>query len=266
VVTTRETTLWARMEGHATDNVLMQLKLAHGQRDGTTYGIATWIDPPQNPLMRKFYLADRRRDSVGGRVDVTAKEGVTFGLNADYANDDYTDSTIGLTQARTYSVGADFSAALSDKTQLYGFLQGEQVRSDQAGSQVFTAPDWTGRNEDRTNSVGFGVKQLAMGGKLQLSADAVTTRMKNDVTVVAGVTSTLFPTNTTSVDRLRLKAVYQMQKNLSLVGSWWYERYDSTDWHLDGVYPATISNLLAFGDQPPRYKVNVLQFAVRYRF
>ncbi|HEU5294872.1 MAG TPA: MtrB/PioB family decaheme-associated outer membrane protein [Burkholderiaceae bacterium] len=266
VVTTRETTLWARMEGRATDNVLLQAKLAHAERDGTTYGIATWIDPPQNPLMRKFYLADRKRDSVGGRIDVTPKEGVSFGLNADYAKDDYSDSTIGLTQARTQSVGADFSAALSDQTSLYAFLQAEQIRSDQAGSQLFAAPDWTGHNEDRTNSIGFGVKHLALGGKLALSADAVFTRMKNDISVNAGVTSPPFPTITTDVDRFRLKAVYQLQKNLSLVGSWWYERYDSADWHLDGVFPATISNLLAFGDQAPRYRVNVLQFAVRYRF
>src|SRR5262245_39015959 len=216
--------------------------------------------------MRKFYLADRKRDSVGGRVDVTATEGVTFGVNADYAKDDYSDSTIGLTEACTYSLGADFSAALSDKTSLYGFLQAEQIRSDQAGSQVFAAPDWTGRSEDRTNSLGFGVKHLAMGGKLELSADAVFTRMTNDITVDAGITSPPFPSITTNVDRFRLKAVYQLQKNLSLVGSYWYERYDSADWHLDGVFPATISNLLAFGDQPPRYRQNVLQFAVRYRF
>jgi MtrB/PioB family decaheme-associated outer membrane protein len=266
VVTTRETTLWGRMEGRAADNVLLQAKLAHAERDGTTYGVAAWIDPPQNPLMRKFNLADRKRDSIGARVDVTAKEGVTFGFNADYAKDDYTNSTIGLTQARTTSVGADFSAALSDQTTLYGFLQAEQIKSDQAGSQVFAAPDWTGRSEDRTNSLGFGVKHLALGGKLELSADAVFTRMTNDITVDAGAASPPFPTINTDVDRFRLKAVYQLQKNLSLVGSWWYERYDSDDWHLDGVFPATISNLLAFGDQSPRYRVNVLQFGLRYRF
>ena len=56
------------------------------------------------------------------------------------------------------------------------------------------------------------------------------------------------------------------KNNLSVVGSCWYERYDSQDWRLDGVHPATISNLLAFGDQPPRYRVHVLQVALRYRF
>ena len=266
VVTTRETTLWGRVEGRALENLLLQLKLAHSERDGTTYGTAAWIDPPQNPLMRKFYMADRTRDGASARADLTAGEGVTFGLNADYANDDFKNSTIGLTDARTYSVGVDFSAAVSDKTQLYGFAQSEHIRSDQAGSQVFAAPDWTARNEDRIDTLGFGVKQLAMGGKLELSADLGFSRMYNDVTVDAGVTSPPFPTNTTSIDRFRLRAVYQLQKNLSMVGSWWYERYDSQDWHLDGVYPSTISNLLAFGDQPPRYKVNVLQLGLRYRF
>ena len=266
VVTTRETTLWGRVEGRALDNLLLQLKLAYGQRDGTTYGTAAWIDPPQNPLMRKFYMADRKRQSAGGRADFTAAEGVTLGLTADYANDDYNNSTIGLIDARTYSFGADFSAAVSDVTQLYGFAQSEHIRSNQAGSQAFAAPDWTARNEDRIDTLGFGLKQLAMGGKLEVSADLGFSRMHNDVTVDAGVTAPPFPTNTTSIDRFRLRAVYQLQKNLSLAGSWWYERYDSQDWHLDGVYPSTISNLLVFGDQAPRYKVNVLQLGLRYRF
>ena len=265
-VTTRETTVWARMEGRASESVQLQLKLAHGDRSGTTYGIAQWIDPPQNPLMRKFYLADRKRDSAGGRVDFTVKEGVSVGLNADYAKDDYHDTTIGLTAARTYSVGGDFSAAFSDDTQVYAFAQSERIRSDQAGSQVFAQPDWTGRNDDSIDTVGFGVKQLAMGGKLQLNADVVHTRMHNDVAVNAGVADPPFPTASTSIDRFRLRATYQLQKNLSLVGSWWWEHYDSQDWRLDGVYPATVSNLLVFGDQSPRYKVNVLQLGLRYRF
>ncbi|HEX6020063.1 MAG TPA: MtrB/PioB family outer membrane beta-barrel protein, partial [Burkholderiaceae bacterium] len=204
--------------------------------------------------------------SAGGRADFTPAEGVTLGFNADYAKDKYDDSAIGLTEARTYSYGGDFSAAFSDQTQVYAFVQLERIRSDQAGSQTFAQPDWTGRSEDRTNSAGVGVKHQAMGGKLELGAEATLTRMYNDVTVDAGVASPPFPTITTAVDRLRLRAVYQLQKDLSLVGSWWWERYDSADWHLDGVGPATVSNLLAFGDPSPRYKVNVLQLGVRYRF
>ncbi|MCW5657565.1 MAG: MtrB/PioB family decaheme-associated outer membrane protein [Burkholderiaceae bacterium] len=266
VVTTRETTLWGRVEGRPVDAVLLQLKLGYGQRDGDTYGTATWIDPPQNPLMRKFNLADRKRESAGGRADFAPAENVTLGLNADYAKDRYDRSTLGLTDARTVSVGGDLSAAFSDATQVYAFAQIERIRSDQAGSQAFGVPDWTGRNEDRTHSLGAGVKHLAMGGKLELGADAVLTRMRYDVTVDAGVAAPPFPSATASIDRLRLRAVYQLQKSLSLVGSWWYERHVSTDWHLDGVLPGTVSNLLALGVQPPRYTVHAVQFGLRYRF
>lgn len=266
VDTTRESTLWGRIQGQATDNLLLQLKLASSKRDGSTYTTVAWIDPPQNPLMRKFYMADRRRDAVGGRADATLVEGVTLGLAGDYAKDDYTNSTIGLLDASTYTVGVDFSVAASEQTQFYGFAQGERIISNQANSQTFSTPDWTARNQDQTNSVGLGVKTLTMKGKLELAADVVFSRMSNDISVDAGTTSPPFPSITTSVDRLRLRAVYRLKDNLSLVGGWWYERYQSQDWHLDGVYPATISNLLAFGDQPPRYRVNVLQFALRYRF
>ena len=49
-------------------------------------------------------------------------------------------------------------------------------------------------------------------------------------------------------------------------GSYWYESYDSQDWHLDGVQPDTVGNLLAFGNQAPQYRVNVLRLALRYSF
>jgi MtrB/PioB family decaheme-associated outer membrane protein len=266
VVTTRETTLWGRMEGRATERLLLQGKLAHGQRNSSTYGVAAWIDPPQNPLMRKFYLAERRRDSAGARADATLQEGFNVGLGVDYAKDKYTESTIGLTDARSVAFGLDFSAAITEETELYGFAQTERITSNQAGSQVFALPDWTGRSEDRIDTVGLGLKHLALDGKLELSADAVLTRMRNDVGVDAGVASPPFPAIETSVERLRVRAVYRLRENLSLVGSWWYEHYDSEDWHLDGVLPATITNLLAFGEQAPRYNVHVLQVAVRYRF
>jgi hypothetical protein len=32
------------------------------------------------------------------------------------------------------------------------------------------------------------------------------------------------------------------------------------------VQPNTLSDLLAFGEQPPRYNVNVVRVALRYRF
>jgi len=65
----REATLWGRVVAPVTDAAAFTLKLAHGDRKNNGYGVAAWVDPPQNPLMRKFNLADRKRDVVNLRLD-----------------------------------------------------------------------------------------------------------------------------------------------------------------------------------------------------
>ncbi len=266
VVDTRETTLWGRVNVQARENLALAFKAAHADRSGSTYGVVTWIDPAENPLLRKFNLADRLRDSGGARADITVGENVNIGFSLDLANDDYSHSTIGLTDGRSVNGGADVSVAVSDQTQVHAFAQSERIRSHQAGSQVFAAPDWTGTTKDSVDMLGLGVKHMALKGQLELGADLTFARSRSDVVVDAIASSPAFPTAKTSLDSLKLRAVYRLKDNLSLVGSYWYERYDTQDWRLDGVQPATIPNLLALGEQPPRYTVNVIQVAVRYRF
>lgn len=266
VVTTRETTLWGRIGAQALENVGLALKLAHSKRNNSAYASAAWVDPPQNPLLRKFNLAERSRDLAGLRADVTISETASLGVNVDYANDDYTDSPIGLKDGRSISFGGDLAVAVSDQTQLHLFAQGERIRSKQVGSQTFALPNWSGRSKDAVDVVGLGIKHAALKGKLDLGADLIFSRSRSDITVDSGVSGGAFPTATTSLDSLKLHASYRLQDNLSLIGSYWYERYDAKDWRLDGVQPATLPDLLAFGEQSPRYTVNVVRLALRYRF
>lgn len=266
VVTTRETTAWGRVNAQALPNLALSLKLAHAQRDGSTYGIATFVLPAENPLLRKYYLADRRRDSAGVRAELTVGENLSMGLSADVANDDYNHSIIGLTDGRSASLGADVAYAFSEQTQLHAYAQGDQMRSRQAGSQVYAKPDWWARNKDRTEVVGIGVKHVAMKGQLELAADLTASRTHSDVFVDAIVDSPPFPTASTSLDSVKLRATYKFSEKMSLTGSWWYERYDTQDWRLDGVLPATLPNLLGLGEQPARYRVNAVAVTLRYRF
>ena len=57
-----------------------------------------------------------------------------------------------------------------------------------------------------------------------------------------------------------------MRENLSLRAGYWYERYDSQNWMLDGVAHDTIPNVLTFGEQSPRYRMHVITMSVRYSF
>jgi MtrB/PioB family decaheme-associated outer membrane protein len=266
VVTTQETTVWARASAQPLEAATVALKLAHADRSISPYGTATWFGAPENPLMRKYNLADRQRDTVGVRADVAFGEKVNLGLSADLARDDYGASVIGLREARNTNVGADLSVALSEQTQLHAFAQSERVRSLQSGSQGFAAVDWSARNRDRFEVLGFGFKHTAIPDKLDIGGDVMFARSRSQVTVDAATSDPPFPDARTAQDSIRLFANYKLKDNLWINTNLWYQTYDAQDWHLDGVLPATVGNLLSFGTQPAHYGVGVVQVALRYRF
>lgn len=265
-VRTRETTIWGRLGAQLHPTTRVELKLAHAQRNPSTYGIANWLESPQNPLLRKYNLAERTRDTVGLRADVAVSDEVTVGVSADYSKDDYSRSTIGLLDGRDTSVGADLSYALSHESRIYLYANSEEVRSRQAGSQAFAQPDWWARTKDRINVVGAGIKHVLMKGKLELGGDISYSRSRSDITMEPATPTGSFPTATVDFESLKLYATYHLRENVSLIGSYWYEHYDASDWRLDGVQPDTVPNLLAFGNQAPNYTQNVVRVSLRYRF
>jgi MtrB/PioB family decaheme-associated outer membrane protein len=266
VVSTRETTVWGRAGMRPRDDLGLSLKLAHGERNNSPYGVATWFGAPESPLLRKFNLADRQRDAVGARADLNVNDKLSLGLSADATNDDYAGSVVGLTHARSANLGADLSFTLSEKTQLHAFTQGEQVRSQQSGSQTGLAADWRAENKDRFTVFGLGVKHSAIADKLDLGADLTVSRSRSSVSVDTSSSDPPFPRATTALDSLKLYANYKLNDKTSITGSYWYEYYDAADWHLEGVLPTNVASLLTFGEQPPHYRVNLLRLALRYRF
>lgn len=266
VVTTHETTVWGRIAGQPRDDLSLSLKLSRANRGHSDYGVSTWIDSAQNPLLRKFNLAKRDRTAGAARLDWTASEKLSIGLGIEGTQDDYSESVIGLTDGRSLSLNVDAAYAFTDKTQLRGYAQAEAMHTRQVGSQRYASPDWSGRIRDRFSVFGVGVKHLAMDDKLELNADLTVSRSRSATLVDTGTNTDPFPAATTAMDRLKLSATYQLKDNLQLVGSFWHERYDAADWRLDGVRPDTVPYLLAFGEQAPQYRVNVVQISVRFRY
>lgn len=265
-VTTRETTVWARVGMQPLQNLSLSLKGAHAERESSPYGTSIWFGSPENPLMRKYNLAGRKRDTAGGRADWALSEKWSLGLAFDYANDSYTGSAIGLGLARDVNVSVDISAALSEKTQLTMFAQSERINSRQSGSEAFAAPDWSAQNKDQFDVVGLSIKHTLIADKFDIGADITSSRARSEIEVQTVVNPAQFPQAKTSVDRIKLMANYKLSAKLGLNASYWYERYESQDWHADGVLPGTVQNLLSFGQQAPSYRVNVLAVSLRYKF
>lgn len=263
---TRENTFWGKVIARARDNLNLTFRLAHAERDQSGYVAVAGIDPPENPLLTKYNMADRTRDSAGLRFDVAAAETVNVGLGLDVSKDKYPDSQLGVTEGDSFSLSGDVSAMLTKQTSLHFFLNHEKISSKQAGSEAFSTADWFAENDDTINVIGIGVKHMMMENKFDIGADYTASRSKGRITVDPGVPTAAFPDLVAELDSVKLYATYRLKDNVSLQGAYWYETYDTENWMLNGVTPTTIPNVLTFGEQPPTYHVNVITLSVRYKF
>ena len=153
-----------------------------------------------------------------------------------------------------------------ERTQGRAYFQTQSIRSQQNGSEAFAGPDWTGRVKDKFDVLGLGVKHVAIPDKLDIGADLTISRSRSDVAVDNALAAPPFPTAKTSLEAFKLYGTYNLKDNLSITGSYHYEHYDSQDWRLEGIGPATVPNLLALGAQPANYSLSVFRVALRYRF
>ena len=263
---TDEKTFWGKVSVRTLGIVDVALKVAHAERDQSGYEVVPGITPPENPLMTKYNMANRTRNTAGFRVDVAATDALNFGLGFDYARDDYPESKLGLTKGRDYNVSGDVTAMLAKKTSMHFFVNHEEITSKQAGSQAYSTADWFAENNDRIDVIGIGAKHTVFDNKLDVGADYSVTRSKGIIKVETGALVPAFPDLVSKLDTFKLYATYRLRDNMSLQGTYWYERYSSDNWMLDGVTPSTISNVLSFGEQPPSYHVNVISLALRYKF
>ena len=127
-------------------------------------------------------------------------------------------------------------------------------------------PDWFAVNNDIVNSAGIGFKHNLIKDKLDVGADYTLSYSTGKVRTNGGGTGGNFPDLKSNLDSVKLYADYRLKENLSLHAAYWYEHYRSKDWMLDGVYPDTIPNVIAFGQQSPDYNANAVMMSLRYRF
>jgi hypothetical protein len=215
--------------------------------------------------MRKYNMADRERRGVKLRGTVFTGENSDLGWEFETGNDDYNNSLIGLTESDYVRVGADFSYMFSGAATAYASVYNEEFDTEQANSQSFSAPDWTATSEDTFTTATLGASWPAMIGKLDGKFEYV---WAQSVGAVSNDTSGLpdsFPDLRSKRQNLTLGVSYPYSASLSFGLDYIYEDFSSSDWHLDGVEPATISNLLALGAEAWNYDTSVVYFNVRYQ-
>lgn len=263
---TTENTFWGKAGMYSNNTFDLTIRAAHAERDSSGYHPVTETTPAQNPLMRKYNMADRSRDTGSVLAGINLSERIIISLGVELARDDYSDSLLGLTESRETNYSADVSMIVTEVTAMHAYANREQIRSEQAGSQTYATPDWHAKNDDTIDSLGLGLTHQLIEDKLDVGLDYVLSNSTGKISVSTAVPAAGFPELETRLDTLKLYADYRLQENLTLHAECWYERYSSTDWMLDSVEPDTITKVVGFGEDSPDYHARVAMISARYRF
>ena len=219
----------------------------------------------QNPLLRKYNMAYRYRSYGEALVNITPGSlPVTIAASAFYGDDSYNLSLLGVTSGLDRRYGVDVSWAMTEKLSLYASAGEEKIDARTLGSSVFGRSNWRGLIEDNFETYGAGLR-AELTDKLRLDLDYSYGSGKT-YTQLKGAGAGQFPTNTSEFSSLRADASWAFSERLDLVLGWTYETFDSSDWAIQGIAPATLPTVLALGAEPYDYSVNFVTASVRYYF
>ena len=296
---TREHTLHGKIAMSPLDYVNGWLKYSHSWRDGSAYRgnaafqathtpefLATLTpgvnDFENDPRLRRFWLADRDRDVVKGRLNFQVSEDVALGFDASYTDDDYDSSPLGLQEATRANASVDLSWVPREDIRLNAFTTYDRYRQEQYGCSwgggnqqcVLTPPaperSWSTEVRDNVFTVGFGGDWTVLKNKLDMGADYNYSKSITEIKSAAGTAigpSVGFPQDLrTSTHSLGVHADYHVKDNLSLRVGYRYQQLTTRDWATQDIGPDTIGRVLSLGTQSPKYTAHSVGVAVKYRF
>jgi MtrB/PioB family decaheme-associated outer membrane protein len=265
---THEDTGWGRAQYQPLPRLDFAIKLGAAVRDATDVTPTSVLAAPQNPLMRKSYLAYREREFADAEINVRPTDMLSLSVTGRYLDDDYVNSQLGLQSNRTK--GTTFSATwiFNDKGATLSAHYGwDQVSAQQAGSSSFATPDWTGNTDDTLNSGSIDLRWPQITPKLSLNFDAFVANTDGDVmTASTIVPTTLLPQLRTRVHGGALSGDYHWNPALTVRAQLRYEHYGSDDWQLDDVDAATVPTLLSLGANAYAHDAKLIMLSFVYRF
>ncbi len=261
---TDELTLWAKADYQFSDRFYGRLKVSHGSRDATEANNPPVLSPADNPLMRKYNLADRTREAVDLNLGLDLADNVSLSLDYSGSADDYDDSDLGLTDARNEFVNLGFNMAVSEATRLYAVVGREYVRSIQMGSDGGT--EWEAKERDITSTVILGISYAPPKSATRLGLDLSRSESIGQISLRQPGNNSELPDLKSTFDQVRLYGEVAMGKQLSLTADLIHQRLASEDWSVDDVDPDTMGNLVGMGAEAQDASVTAVVAGIRYRF
>jgi MtrB/PioB family decaheme-associated outer membrane protein len=224
-----------------------------------------------HPEIRKFNLADRTRDELKGTLHIAATPDTNWSLNGFWLNEDFDDSSLGLTERQMLRGALDVNHALRETVLLRAYYSYEQFDNEVDGhafrpgvSLTDPALRWTQDSRDRVHTLGVGLSWAAIPNKLDIDFDYNFSLAETDIDFEAGSTQPPEAAPTLNTDRhtVQVTADWRLKEDRRLRFGYTFEYFDADDFALDGIGVNSMPRVLTFGNEAPDYTAHV--FGVSY--
>jgi len=218
----------------------------HSVRKGSEFDEALLIEAGEQPDMRHFDIANRKRDRVTGLVQVNPHK--TFGLSASLATgqDRYEDSGFGLrdSDSLTYSFGADVTAGkhvtanAAYTIERYTALQNSRTANPNTPQVTDPTRNWALDTDDHADTIGawLDLVKLVPRTDVHVGYDHVNSRSTYVYRVPASTTLPALlplPAVRNEVESFFSDVRFYLTPKVAVAGSYWYDRYAIDDFATD---------------------------------
>lgn len=266
VARTYTTSEWGEVTSSFAANYGFSAKYLRSRRTIENYQAVPQLPVPENPLLRKFDLANRLREQELASAFYNPIPTLSLGMSFEHDDDNYYGSPVGLTYDKDYYLNVTGNWTPTSNASVYTYLMRQLMWAEQAGSQGGSGADWIGHTSQRVDGVGIGGQWKGVLPKTDVGADGNFSYTEEDTSVSYLIPTPGFPDNAVHDVGLRLYSRYHLSPKSSVRFDYEHERFLSSDWALDNVGPATLPNVLSLGVDSPAYRVNLFALSYRYEF
>ena len=235
----------------------------------------------EQPALRHYDVANRKRQQLTGQVDVTPSEALTLSASFGVGNDDYNESYFGLQESsfRVFTLSADYQHPTGigvggsyDYERYSGLQRSRSASPGQTPDQV-TDPnrDWTADSRERVNFFSIYVTPPRIGKNTEARFSYNYSHARSDYIygVVPGgplPPPSQLPEVFNKLQELQLDIRHRLSNRLVATFSYLYEPFDVYDFAFD---PSVVNSIvqpssLVLGYVYRPYTANSAVFGLRY--
>ena len=241
----------------------MWLKGSLSKRDGSEYKASESSSAEQNPLLRRYYLADRDRTQIEARINHSPIDNLNVDFGVRYAYDDYTNTQIGLTESKDTNYDINLSYMINDDMNVNTFYNHQIIKSAQSGSANLSIATWQADIEDTVDVVGAGLSyNNLMDSRLRLGLDYTYSDSDSNTQVRQGISGD-YGDYFAKVHNINVYAQYQATEKMALRIDYKMEKYLDND-DANDIEPDTIWNVMSLGNLQHDYTAHMIMLNVSY--